>query len=459
MLPKITTAIPGPRCLELASKLSKYENRNVTFLAPDFPIFWERASGTNVWDVDGNRFLDLTAGFAVAAHGHTHPAVQSAIALQSARLMHAMGDVHPTESKVLVCQRLSEITYERWGFGTGKSTLCNSGFEAVEVATKTSLLHSGKPGVIAFTGGYHGLGYGALELIGIPWFRQPFEQHLRDFTSWVPFPNCYRCPFGRTEGYRLAGSRFPNCASSCLGAIEEQVVQTIRQRPTGCIIVEPCLGRGGEIVPPLDFLRMLREICDTYKILLVFDEIYTGFNRTGTLFACEQFGVYPDLVCIGKGLTTGFPLSACVGRSEVMDAWPRSKGEALHTTTFLGNPIGCAMALASIDLHLDPGIPARVASLGRHFRARLENLEGRSIGQVRGLGLMLGVELIKPDGSPDADSARSVVQRGLQEGLLLLAGAPAGNVVSFTPPFCIDSPEVDFACERIQEYVRLGSIS
>jgi 4-aminobutyrate aminotransferase-like enzyme len=204
---------------------------------------------------------------------------------------------------------------------------------------------------------------------------------------------------------------------------------------------------------------MLREICDTYKILLVFDEIYTGFNRTGTLFACEQFGVYPDLVCIGKALTTGFPLSACVGRSEVMDAWPRSKGEALHTTTFLGNPIGCAMALASIDLHLDPEIPSRVASLGRYFRARLENLPGPSIGHVRGLGLMLGVELIKRDGSPDAESARNVVQQGLQEGLLLLAGAPAGNVVSFTPPFCIETPEIDFVCERIQKYLRLGSIS
>ena len=459
MLPEIKTPIPGPRSLELAKTLGRYENRNITYLAPEFPVFWSVAEGTNVWDVDGNRFLDLTAGFAVAAHGHSHPAIREAMVRQSEKLFHAMGDVHPSENKALLCRRLSEITFERWGIGSGKTTLCNSGFEAVEVAIKTSLLHSGKSGVIAFTGGYHGLGYGALDLIGIPWFRQPFEQHLRDFATWAPFPNCYRCPFGRTEGYRLAGSRFPNCASSCLAAIEEQIVQTIRQRPIGCIVVEPCLGRGGEVVPPLDFLRMLREICDTYKILLVFDEIYTGFNRTGTLFACEQFGVYPDLVCIGKGLTTGFPLSACVGRSEIMDAWPRSKGEALHTTTFLGNPIGCAMALASIDLHLDPEISPRVASLGRYFRARLENLPERSIGHARGLGLMLGVELVKPDGSPDSESAHNVVQRGLQEGLLLLAGAAAGNVVSFTPPFCIETPEIDFVCERIQEYLRLGSIS
>ena len=128
----------------------------------------------------------------------------------------------------------------------------------------------------------------------------------------IPYPNCYRCPFGRSEGYRLDGARFPNCASSCLTAIEDQIVQAIRQRPIGCIVVEPCQGRGGEVVPPLDFLRMLRQLCDTYKILLVFDEIYTGFNRTGALFASDQFGVYPDLLCLGKGLTTGFPMAACL---------------------------------------------------------------------------------------------------------------------------------------------------
>src|SRR5262245_3075967 len=401
MLPQIITAIPGQRSLALAATLSRYENRNVTFLAPNFPIFWERASGTNVWDVDGNRFLDLTAGFAVASHGHTHPAVQSAIALQSARLMHAMVDVHPTEGKVRICQKLSEITFERWGLGAGKTTLCNSGFEAVEVALKTSLLHSGKPGVIAFTGGYHGLGYGALGLMGIPWFREPFQQHLRDFTSWIPYPYCFRCPFGRTEGHRLHGSRFPNCASSCLESIEEQIVQTIRQRPIGCMVVEPCQGRGGEVIPPLDFLRMLRKLCDTFKILRVFDEIYTGFNRTGALFASDRFNVFPDIICLGKGLTAGFPLSACVGRVEVMDSWPKSQGEALHTTTFLGNPIGCAAALASIDLHLDPAVGPRVRFLGGRLRERLLEEMPSFQGNVRGLGLMIGLEIVDEEGAPN----------------------------------------------------------
>jgi 4-aminobutyrate aminotransferase-like enzyme len=459
MLPQIITAIPGQRSLALAATLSRYENWNVTFLAPDFPVFWERASGTNVWDVDGNRFLDLTAGFAVASHGHTHPAVQSAIALQSGRLMHAMGDVHPTASKVLVCQKLSEITFERWGLGRGKTTLCNSGFEAVEVAIKTSLLQSGKPGVIAFTGGYHGLGYGTLELMGIPWLREPFQQHLRDFTSWIPYPYCFRCPFGRTEGHRLHGSRFPNCASSCLESIEDQIVQTIRQRPIGCMVVEPCQGRGGEVIPPLDFLRVLRKLCDTYKILLVFDEIYTGFNRTGTLFASDQFNVFPDIICLGKGLTTGYPLSACVGRVEVMDSWPKSRGEALHTTTFLGNPVGCAAALASIDLHLDPAIGPRVRFLGDRLRKGLQQGIPSFKGNVRGLGLMTGLEIVDEDGAPNTQLAARMVRLALKDGIILLGGGPQGNVLTFTPPFCIEPEEIDFACRKIQGYFRLGSVS
>jgi 4-aminobutyrate aminotransferase-like enzyme len=449
MLPHVCTPIPGPKSRELAGLLGKYENRNVTLVAETFPIIWQRAEGANVWDVDDNRYIDLTAAFAVAAHGHTHPKIREAILNQSHLLIHAMGDVHPSASKALLCQKLSAITFERWNLGLGKTTLCNSGFEAVEVAIKTSLLHSGKPGVIAFRNGYHGLGYGALEIIGIPWFREPFRSQLRDYVSLIPFPFCFRCPFERSEGYRLEGARFPNCALSCLESIEDQIAQAIRQREIGCIIVEPCQGRGGEIVPPLDFLRLLRTICDRHKILLIFDEIYTGFNRTGSLFACEQFGVYPDILCLGKGLTTGFPLSACVGRAEIMDAWPKSAGEALHTTTFLGNPIGCEMALASISLHLAPETAAQVQKTGRYFLQQLRTLRHQSIGHIRGLGLMIGVELVDLDGKPDGKRAAQIMNRALQEGIILLGGGPEGNVLSLTPPFCISEEEIDFVVARL----------
>jgi 4-aminobutyrate aminotransferase-like enzyme len=204
---------------------------------------------------------------------------------------------------------------------------------------------------------------------------------------------------------------------------------------------------------------MLRQVCDTYKILLVFDEIYTGFNRTGALFASDQFGVFPDIVCLGKALTTGFPLAACVGRAEIMDAWPRSGGEALHTTTFLGNPVGCALALASIELHLDNTVGKRVQMLGKHFRARLNALAAPAIGHIRGLGLMIGAELVRKDGSPDPKLASQTVLSALKDGLLLLGGGPDGNVLSFTPPFCIEIEEIDYACKKISDYLRLGSVS
>jgi len=189
----------------------------------------------------------------------------------------------------------------------------------------------------------------------------------------------------------------------------------------------------------------------------VFDEIYTGFNRTGSLFACDQFGVYPDLICLGKGLTTGFPLSACVGRAEIMDAWPRSGGEALHTSTFLGNPMGSAMALASIELHLDENVPKRVQKLGRYFRERLAAIKSPLIGNIRGIGLMIGAELAQQ--SSDSGLAAEIVRRGLREGLIFLGGGPDGSVLSFTPPFTLSTDEIDYACDKLYECLRLGSVS
>jgi 4-aminobutyrate aminotransferase-like enzyme len=459
--PSLITPIPGPRSRALAEKLRRFESRNVTYLADDFPVFWERAEGTNVWDADGNRFLDLTSAFGVSSLGHTPPPARAALVEQSRNLLHAMGDVHPTALKAELCARLSALTFERWNTGTGKVVLGCSGSDAVEAALKTSLLHSRKSGVIAFTGGYHGLGLGALSTAGIPFFRDPFRAQLKEFTSLLPYPHCFRCPHGVREPFRLEGRDFPNCSTACLEKLHDQIEETIRTREIGCVLVEPVQGRGGCVVPPRDFLPMLRTICDTHKILLVFDEIYTGFNRTGALFACEHSGVVPDLICLGKALTGGLPLSACVGRADVMDAWPPSSGEALHTSTFLGNPLACALALASLEQHADPELAAQVRSAGRKMRAALDGLRALQIGQVRGLGLMLGVELVKADGSPFPELAIAIVKHALRDGLLLLADAPTSHVLSFTPPFLIQDEEIDFTAERLQEYLTLlpGSIS
>ncbi|MEP6671390.1 MAG: aspartate aminotransferase family protein [Chthoniobacter sp.] len=440
MLPEIITPIPGPRSRELAGKLRRHESQNVTYLAEDFPVFWQRAAGTNVWDADGNRYLDLTSAFGVSGLGHTNPQVRAALVAQSADLLHAMGDVHPTAVKTELCAQLSALTFERWGAGPGKVVLGNSGSDAIEAALKTSLLYTGNAGVIAFTGAYHGLGLGALSTVGIPFFREPFRTQLKEFATLLPYP------FGP------AGDML---------RLRKELVATIQRRAIGCILVEPIQGRGGCVVPPAEFLPMLRTVCDEYGLLLVLDEIYTGFNRTGALFACEDSKVVPDIVCLGKALTGGFPLSACVGRADVMDAWPPSSGEALHTTTFLGNPLGCAMALAALAEHARPAVAAQVQASGQRLKSALEKMRSPHIWNVRGRGLMLGVELIKADGAPFTDLAIAIVTRALQDGLLLLADGPASNVLSITPPFSIDDEEIAFVAARLQEYLTAlpGSIS
>jgi 4-aminobutyrate aminotransferase-like enzyme len=207
----------------------------------------------NVWDADGNRFLDLTSAFGVSGLGHTNPAVGEALHSQARQLFHAMGDVHPTALKAELCTRLSVLTFERWGAGPGKVILGNSGFEAVEAALKTSLLHSGKPGVIAFVGGYHGLGFGALAATGLPYFREPFRTQLKEFATLLPYPHCFRCPFGVREDYRNEGRDFPNCSNTCLEKLHDELEETIRRKEIGCILVEPVQGRGGCVVPPRDF--------------------------------------------------------------------------------------------------------------------------------------------------------------------------------------------------------------
>ncbi|HWQ91827.1 MAG TPA: aspartate aminotransferase family protein, partial [Clostridia bacterium] len=300
--------MPNPSTLEL---LRRYESRNVTYLAPDgsWPIVWEKARGVHVWDDHGRKYLDLTAAFGVAAAGHANPRVVRAGQRQMERLLHAMGDVHPHALKARLARELSGLTFERWSKPAGptqkprheaKTIFCNSGFEAVEAALKTALLATGKPGVIAFSGAYHGLGYGALNATHREHFRSPFRRQMRQFASFAPFPQ-------------------PG-AEPALGKVELWLERALKRGGIGALLVEPMQARGGMNLPPPEFLPLLRSLCDRYGALLVLDEIYTGFGRTGRWFACEHSGVMPDVICLGKALTGGFPLSACVGRADLMDA-------------------------------------------------------------------------------------------------------------------------------------------
>ena len=306
--------------------------------------------------------------------------------------------------------------------------------------------------MIAFRGGYHGLGYGALETCGWPYFREPFGRQLADFATLLPYPHCFRCPFEHADAARLGGD-VPACSSDCLAKLEEQLRAALAGGGIGCVLVEPAQGRGGEIFPPREFLPLLRRLSDEFGAVLVFDEIYTGFNRTGRLFACEESGVVPDLICLGKALTGGFPLSACVGRAAVMDAWPVSTGEALHTSTFLGHPVGCAMALASIAEHAKPEIAIAVSEAGARFKSVLQAIDSPLIGDVRGRGLMLGIELVHGahDPRPNAAATIRVVKESLRRGLLLLGGGPDGNVLSFSPPFAISEAEMAWVAAQLGE--------
>jgi 4-aminobutyrate aminotransferase-like enzyme len=435
MLPELKTPIPGPRSRELARELREHESRNVTYMSDRFPVFWERAHGANVWDVDGNRFLDLTSGFGVASLGYAPSSIVAAGQEQLGRLYHAMGDVHPTAEKVELCRRLSALTFEAWGVGPGKVILTNSGSEAVEAALKTAWLATKRRGVLAFAGGYHGLGYGALTVTGRALFREPFSAQLADFASFLLFPNA-------SENHEA-------------GDFLRRAEGVIREDNIGAILVEPMQGRGGEIVPHDWFLPALRELADRFGIALIFDEIYTGFHRTGRRFGCDHWNVQPDLVCLGKALTSGFPLAACVGKSEMMDrAWPESEGEAIHTSTFLGNPLGCRMALESLRILEEEPWSERVTALGNYLRGGLLRLQSTSKkwGAVHGLGLMQGIDILDTEGQPDAAGAGNLVEEMLARGFIILAGGVKQNVLSFTPSFVIREPEIDAALAALEKF-------
>ena len=416
--------------------LRQYESRNVTFTEADgsWPIVWERARGVHVWDANGKKYLDLTAAFGVAAAGHANPNVVRAGQKQMAKLLHAMGDVHPHTRKAELARELSRLTFERWTGQKrkaesekrkqGKVIFSNSGFEAVESALKTAMLATKKNGVIAFEGGYHGLGYGALNATHREHFRQPFRSQLRAFGHFAKFP----------------------ATETDLKPLATALRKIFRREKIGAILVEPIQARGGINVPPPNFLPLLRKHCDEFGALLITDEIYTGFGRTGKWFACEHSGVIPDLICLGKALTGGFPLSACVGRAGLMDAaWPTSTGEAIHTSTFLGHPVGCAMALAEISEIRRLKLCERSAQIGKFLRAELSKVQSpksKVICSPRGLGLMAGIELTFPDSKPATEVALSAIKKLLHRGYIFLPEGEHANVISFTPSLTISQAQL-----------------
>lgn len=430
---------------EVLEQLRRFESRNITQVsdAAGWPMVWQRAKGTTVRDCSDRKYLDLTAAFGVAAAGHGNPSVVAAGRRQMATLLHAMGDVHPHPGKAKLLAELSHRTFGRWaGRGDGKGILTGSGSESVEAALKTARLATGRRGVVAFEGAYHGLGYGALNATHRDHFRGRFEDQLGGFCHFLPFPACETCDCLPTGG---ACARLRSLAAG-LDALP-------RRSEVGAVLVEPIQARGGIRVPPAGFLPMLREWCDRNGALLVLDEIYTGFGRTGMWFGCEHSSVVPDVVCLGKALTGGFPMGACVGRAEIMDAaWPASDGEAIHTSTFLGHPVGCAMALAQLSELEEKGLVERAAAEGAWLRGALASVCS-SITQLRlrpvGLGLMAGIEVRRSDGTPAGDLVIRAMHRLLSEGFIILPEGAEAQVLSLTPPLTIRRRDLARAVEAI----------
>ncbi len=421
-LPTLKTEIPGPQSRAYVDRLSTTECPAITARrarrsersgVDQDPIVWAKALGSNVEDVDGNIYVDLTSGFGVASLGHANPAILSAGNDQSQTLLHAMGDVYPSNIKVEFSEKLAQICPGDLQY----SILGLNGSDAVAAALKTALLKSAKPHIISFEDSYHGLFYGPLAVSGYrKSFREPFQSQLNKEVSRVRFP--------KNEGE----------ISVCM----DQLEKIAKTKNVGALIIEPILGRGGEHVAPDGFLTALRVWTQKNAIVLIFDEIWTGLGRTGKWFACDHEGVLPDLMCLGKSLGGGFPLSALIGTPDTMAGWGNSNGEAIHTATFLGHPVSCAAGLAVLNLLEKEDWPNTVAQKSVTLEGLLMKIVKKSEGKLslRGRGYLQGLVF------SDSTRVLALVDFLREQGYLVLPSGKNAEVLAVTPPFVISEQQI-----------------
>jgi 4-aminobutyrate aminotransferase/(S)-3-amino-2-methylpropionate transaminase len=420
---ELRTAVPGPRSREI---LARKQQAVADPLSVYLPIVAAEAQGATLIDVDGNTFIDFTGGVGCLATGHSHPRVVAAAQEQLARFAHTDFTIVPYEVYVTLAERLCELTPIP---APTKAAFFNAGTEAVENAVKFARSYTGRPAVIAFEGGFHGRTLLSLSLTSK---THPYKAGLGPFA-----PEIYRVPFA--QDYRGPDSR------TALGILERALVTQVAAETVAAIVVEPVQGEGGFVVAPRDFLRGLRRICDDNGIVLVVDEVQTGFGRTGKLFAIEHYGVEPDLVTMAKSIAGGLPLSAVVGRGEIMDAPPDSAVGG----TFVGNPVAQAAALAVLDVIEEEGLVERATVIGETMRTRMNEWRERfeTIGDVRGLGAMLALELVhdRETKDPAPELASAVVEAAAQGGLLLLKAGLYSNCIRVLCPLTLSDAELDEA--------------
>ena len=403
------------------------------------PVFAATASGASLTDVDGRTYIDFATGISVMNVGHGHPRVVAAIREQAERLVHSGAPVMLPDVYLRLARRLCEITP---GAFAKKALLINSGAEAIENAVKIVRQATGRPAVISFHNSFHGRTLMSMTLTGKV---SPYRQN---FGPWAP--EVYQVPYPY-EYRRPAGMAAESLGGSCIEAIRQLFKTTVPAERVAGILVEPVQGEGGFVVPPPDFLTGLRRLCNEHEIYLIADEVQTGFGRTGKMFAVEHWGVQPDLMVLAKTLGGGLPLGAVVGRSELMDATnPGGLGG-----TFGGNPVACAAALAVIDVLIDERLPARGSRMGERALNRMRSWSERFeiIGDVRGLGAMISMELVQDRATrePAAAKTNEILRYCHEHGLVLLKAGLYDNVIRLLFPLVIEEHELDRGLDIVEE--------
>ena len=419
---ELRTDIPGPRSREI---LDRKERVIADPLSIYIPVVIERGQGATLTDVDGNTFIDFTGGVGCLNVGHSHPRVVEAAQEQLERFSHTDFTIVPYEVYVRLAERLCELA----PIPNAKAAFFNAGTEAVENAIKFARVHTGRPAVIGFEGGFHGRTLLSLSLTSK---THPYKAGLGPFAPEVyrvPFPNDYRGPDWETA----------------LAALERALVTQVAAESVAAIVIEPVQGEGGFVVAPREFMQGVRRICDEHGIVMVVDEVQTGFGRTGKLFAIEHYDVTPDLITVAKSIAMGMPLSGVLGKAEIMDA----PGDSAIGGTYVGNPVAQAAALAVLDVIGEEDLCARASVLGDAMRTRMGSWRERfpAIGDVRGLGAMLAIELVRDPVTkePDAETATAIVEEAARNGLLLLKSGIYSNCIRVLAPLTLSDAELDEA--------------
>jgi 4-aminobutyrate aminotransferase len=434
--PEIRTPLPGPRAQHLIALDSTYVSPSYTRV---YPLVAERGEGLWIQDVDGNRFLDFTAGIAVNATGHCHPKVVQAIKDQADRLLHMSGTDFYYTAQIALAEKLASLAP---GEGTNRVYFGNSGAEAVEAAFKLARWHTKRELNIAFFGAFHGRTMGALSLTASKTVQKKHYNPLVPGITHIPYAYCYRCAYNLT---------YPQCHLYCVQWVEDTLFRTtVPAEEVAAIFVEPIQGEGGYIVPPPEFHKAFYAIAKKYGILYVTDEVQSGMGRTGKMFAIEHFGVAPDIMALAKGIASGMPLGAMVAPANIMD-WEAGS----HASTFGGNPLSCRAAMATIEL-LEGSLMANAAVQGERLLDSLRDMQQRfeCMGDVRGKGLMVGVELVKDRQSkaPAADWRGRIIQRAFEKGLLILGCGQ--NSIRFCPSLTVSAEEIDVGLSIFEECLK-----